>query len=165
MSKRLRILLILSLVLNLFVVGGLAGSAIMWQRAQVSRPAAALGRPALRQAAAALAPEHRRQFRKLFRSTVETLRPDMQAARKARQDVAALLAAQDLDSQTLDAAVRRSREADMRVRVALEARVMAFVKSLPAHQRIIFGKELIRVAERQRDRRIAARRARAEIEQ
>lgn len=165
MSKRLRILLILSLVLNLFVVGGVVGSAIMWQRAQVSRPAAALGRPALRQAAAALAPDYRRQFRKVFRGTIETLRPDLQAARKARQDVVALLAAQDFDGQALDAAVRRSREADMRVRVALEMRVMAFVKSLPAEQRIIFGKELVRVAERQRDRRIAARRARPEVEQ
>lgn len=160
MTKRLRIVLIASLVLNLFVVGGLVGGAIMWQRAQVTRPMAALGRPAIRQAAAALSPEYRKQFRDAFRATAQSLRPQAVAARKARQDVAALLALPGYDGAALDAAIRRSREADMQVRTALEARTMAFMKSLPAEERIAFGKELIRVAERQRERRLAARRAR-----
>lgn len=162
MSRRLRLLLILSLVLNLFVFGAIVGGAIIWHRAQQSPPAAALGRPAIRQAAAALAPEYRRQFRKAFRATAQALRPDVQAAREARQDVAALLSARDYDGQALEAAIRRAREADLRVRVALETRVVAFVQTLPADQRIAFGKELARFAERQRERRIAARRARQE---
>ncbi|MFD2430768.1 periplasmic heavy metal sensor [Sphingobium scionense] len=81
-SRTLRIVLIVSLILNVFVIGGVVGAAIMWKRVDAQRPLAGIGRPArLRQAVEALAPENRRALRQAVRAAAQSLKPEVERAR------------------------------------------------------------------------------------
>lgn len=141
MSPRaLRTLLICSLVLNIFVISGVVGVALTWQRTAAQRPltaiGAGLGRPArLRQAAMQLSPEYRRELRQTLRRTIQSLQPMMADARTARQDAGALLAAPTLDRPKLEAAMARARAADIAIRTRIETEVAAFVAGLPPGER------------------------------
>ena len=135
-SRALRILLIASLVLNVFVVGGLAGAAIMWQRLETQRPLVGLGRPArLRQAADVLAPENRRMLREAVRTAALSSRPQVEQARAARQEAARLLVQPDFDRAAFEAALARARAADLAVRTRLEEAVTDTAARLPFRER------------------------------
>jgi len=144
-SRTLRIVLIVSLALNVFVIGGLAGAAIMWQRAETQRPLPGIGRPArLRQAAEALSPENRRMVRQSIRATAQSLRPKVQEARAARIDTGRLLVQPELDRAALEAAFARARAADIAIRTGLEKAVIDAAARMPQSERERFVEALDR---------------------
>lgn len=153
MSRGMRFLLIGSLVLNLFVVGGIAGAALMWNRVETPPAQINLRRPALREAAASLSPDQRRQFRRTVGQSFRALRPEAEKARAARREVARLLTQPTLDRPALDAALAGARASDARIRLQIETDLAIFLRSLPDDQRIAFGEALVRANERQAERR------------
>jgi uncharacterized membrane protein len=137
-GRGLQILLICSLVLNVFVIGGIGGAAIMWHRAEAQRPVAAggLGRAGrLRQAAMALSPPYRRELRLTLTETMKDLRPQIQDAREARLEAGRLLDQPKLDGPALKAALDKARSADVAIRTRLETVVADFAARLPGEER------------------------------
>lgn len=135
-GRGFQILLVCSLVLNVFVVGGLVGAGVMWKQADVQRPVAGLGRGGrLRAAAQDLPQPYRRELRQTVVETMRELRPRIREARAARQEAARLLAEPTLDRAALDAALTRARSADMAVRTGLESSVVRFAGKLPQAER------------------------------
>jgi uncharacterized membrane protein len=140
-GRGLQIVLICSLVLNVFVVGGLAGAAMMWHRAEAQRPA--MGGPGfaggragrLRQAAMNLSPKYRRELRRTVVETLEGLQPQIADARAMRLEASRLLDEPRLDPAALQAALDKARGADMTIRTRLETALVKFAASLPETER------------------------------
>jgi uncharacterized membrane protein len=144
-NRTLHIVLIVSLILNVFVIGGGVGAAVMWKRVETQRPLAGIGRPArLRQAAEALSPEHRRALRQAIRAAAQSLKPQAEQARAARREAGRLLVQPELDRDALDAALGRARAADIAIRTRLEKAVVEVASRLPADQRIALAEGLDR---------------------
>lgn len=136
-GRGFQILLVCSLVLNVFVVGGLIGAGVMWKRAELQRPVPGLGRGGrLRAAARDLAQPYRGELRETVVETMRELRPRIREAREARLEAARLFAAPTLDRAALDGALTRARSADMAVRTGLEASVVRFADRLPQAERV-----------------------------
>lgn len=146
--KALRILLIVSLTLNVFVLGALGGAAFMWQRAERhERPTvAAVGGGRLRLAGERLSPEQRRAFRRALRETRRAAAPVIEQSRDARSEAARLLSEPAVDQEAVKAALARARAADFALRARLEERVVAFAASLPAEEREALAEGLERRA-------------------
>ena len=117
-SKTTRILLILSLALNLVILGGLAGMAIgHWNHGDDKVKRAYLSpNPLVR----ALEKDERKEVSKAIRRTHEERGLDRQADRANYREIVALLLAEDLDRGALTN--------------ALETRVAATVKRLGSAQ-------------------------------
>jgi uncharacterized membrane protein len=140
-GRGLQILLICSLVLNVFVVGALAGAAMMWHRVEAQRqimggPGFAGGRAGrLRQAAMNLSPKYRRELRHTLVETLEGLQPQIAEARAMRLEASRLLDEPRLDKAALQTALDKARGADMTIRTRLESAVVEFAASLPEAER------------------------------
>jgi uncharacterized membrane protein len=140
-GRGLQVLLICSLVLNVFVIGSIAGAAIMWHRAEAQRPmmggsgfgGGRGGR--LRQAAMNLSPQYRRELRRTLVETLQGLQPQIAEARAARIEAGRLLDQPKLDQNALQAALDRGRGADMTIRTRLETALVRFAASLPEAER------------------------------
>jgi uncharacterized membrane protein len=137
-SRGWKIVLVVSFVLNIFLVGGVAGGAYQWFSAQHAREAAAAPRVALRFAADGLSPERQQQFKAALREARRDARVYARAGRDARRDVLALMDAPKLDRAALDAALARAREADANLRVHVERSLVDFVAKLSPEERVIF---------------------------
>jgi uncharacterized membrane protein len=144
-GRGLQILLICSLVLNVFVVGGLAGAAIMWHRVEAQRPMmGGIGRAGrLRQAAMNLSPQYRRELRRRLVGTLQSLQPELAEARAARFEAERLLDQPKLDQAALQASFDRARTADMMIRTRLETAVVQFVAVLPETERSALAQGLV----------------------
>lgn len=140
MPRRLRLLLIASLVLNVFAVGAIAGAAIAWWR-DGTPPVARRG---IQFAGDTLDGGQRTAFRQALRTARREGRPLAQTARAARRQAAALLAAPALDLPALDAALARARIADAGLRARLERRATAFAATLSQADRIRLSQGLLR---------------------
>lgn len=144
-GRGLHILLICSLVLNIFVIGGLAGAAIVWKRAEAERPLVGAGRAGrLRQAAMNLSPQYRRELRRTIAGTLRTLKPQIEEARAARLEAGRLLVEPEFDQPAFKSALDRARTADLAIRARLEATIAEFAVSLPAEEREALGQGLMR---------------------
>ena len=135
--RKLRILLIVSLTLNIFVVGALAGGAFvwMWSGSQVPAEAAGRGGGRLGLAAAALPSEQRRAFQRALRETRRASRPLIEQSRESRSAAKRLLTQEPVNLAAVNAALAKARTADIAVRARLEERVVAFAATLPPQQR------------------------------
>jgi uncharacterized membrane protein len=135
--------LLVSLVLNLFLAGVLAGAAWRWwaaermQRAVApTAPTSAAAQPrGLRYAADELLPEQRRAYRQSLRDVRRDSAALILSARESRQEVLRLLAAPQFDSAAMAAALARTREADAALRARVEGSVVDFAKTLPPEDR------------------------------
>lgn len=144
-SRGLQVLLVCSLVLNVFAIGAMAGAAVMWKRADVERPLQGAGQPArLRQAAADLSPGHRREMRRAVVETARELRPQMLAARAARVEARGLLAGPEFDAAAFRMALERARNADFSVRSRIESRLAELAADLPQQERAKLAQALER---------------------
>jgi uncharacterized membrane protein len=90
MTPRLKILLVASLVLNVFLLGSAAGVMLMRQRLVEFAAPRAEG-PAFR-GVSALEPEQRQAFRRLMRERMDEIRPRAREAHAARRAVREALA-------------------------------------------------------------------------
>lgn len=140
--KRLHVALAISVVVNLFLLGVLAGGAV-WLRNTPSVIAAG----SLRVIGAELPRAERRAFRAALRQTRAGVRGDIEASRTERRQAADLLRHSTPDRAAIVAALARARDSDLRVRAAVELRAVDFTLSLPPTDRQRVADAMTRRAE------------------
>lgn len=143
-------LIVGSVLLNVFLLGGIAGGAWRWFATHGAMPSlmqkeARPGpRVALRFATDDLSPERRQQFVAALRAARREGRDDAREAREDRRAVLDLLAAPTLDRAALDAALARTRAADSALRAKVETGVADYAATLTPDERLKFAEGLKR---------------------
>jgi uncharacterized membrane protein len=122
--------LVISLVINLFLVCGIAGGTWRWWNT-----AGAVQGRALRFAAEGLSAEQRRNYRATLKEARREVGAAIQEARDDRREVLRLLDAPQLDRAAVMTALSRARDADMVARAKVEASVVDFAASLSLEDR------------------------------
>lgn len=147
----MKIALIVSICLNVFVLGAVAGGLVLLlQRGQVAVQAAgtqlaatpAAPRPPLAQAAAALPAPSQQAFRKSLRQTRQDLAPAVAQGAADRAELVRLLGQPQLDRDAIDAALDKARQDDLGQRQKVEAAVVDFVATLNPQERRAFVQRL-----------------------
>lgn len=133
--RPLKTLLLLSLLLNVFLIGGVAGGLYQWFGQPKPTQALAMPQQGLRQAMTQMPDERRRQLRQLLRQTRIDSQPLIIAAREARQGVVRELGADSLDRRALDAELGKSREADIALRARVDEALANFAGDLSLKER------------------------------
>ncbi len=145
MGGRLKLVLVASLVLNVFLVGAVAGAIIVRGRlAQMAAPPPPRQPAGLMRGLQALAPDDRMAFRRAMRDRAATVEPILREARAARLQAVDEFARPTFDRAAALAALARAREAEGRARAQLEEGVVAFASGLPADKREALGLALRR---------------------
>lgn len=131
--------LIVSVGLNLFLLG--IGAAVLIQRrhAEAAQPPASV-----LQAAARLDPADQAAFRKMLRQEGKRLAPELKSARAARRDAARLMAAPRYDRAAVAADLDRARTAETHARAELESAVLTFAQDLDQDERAALARALKR---------------------
>lgn len=130
---RLKTGLVASLLLNVFLVGGIAGGLFQWS-SQKAAPAPVI-QPGLGKAIAQLPDARRHQLRQMLRETRKENRPLILASRQAHLAVLQQLQAPELDRKALDTDLDRARNADITLRSRVDATLAEFAASLPPDER------------------------------
>ncbi len=125
-------LILASLLLNLFLICSIAGSAYMLFANHQTHKA---GQNALRFAAEDLNPEQQRSFKKSLREARREAKPLLETANEARTEVRKLIAEPNFDRQAVEVALAKTREADRAVRMKIEVTLINFAESLSAEDR------------------------------
>ncbi|SAK96888.1 membrane protein [Caballeronia fortuita] len=134
MSPRtLKTLAVVSLVLNVFLIGSIAGGAYRLFAHQRTETAQQRG---IRFAAADLSAERQRELRDALRKTRRESAPLIRDARDGRIDLARILAAREFDRRALDDALARTRDADVALRARIEGAVADFASTLTPDERV-----------------------------
>jgi uncharacterized membrane protein len=131
MKRWQSVLLIVSLVLNIFLVGTIAGG--LWRWTHHAGQGARVGWRV--NAAAALPRDQARTFRRAVRATVHANAGAVAEGRAARAEAARLFVQPQFDSAAVLAQLARARVADGIVRGQLETTVVTFAATLPPDQR------------------------------
>jgi uncharacterized membrane protein len=128
MKRWQSILIVVSLVLNIFLIGTVAGGLWRWthQGARVGWRV---------RAAASLPDDQAKAFRHAVRGTVRSSGDVVDEGRAARAEAARLFAQPQFDSAAVQAQLARARAADAMLRGRLETTVVAFAATLPPDQR------------------------------
>jgi len=136
----LRRWLVASLVLNVFIVGAVAGGAARWWFTERSVAATEPSR-GLRHAADDLPAEQRRSFLVGLRNARRAVAEPLQAAREGRQEVLRLMREPRFEADALAQTLARTRAADMAARERFEAAVVDFATTLspPDRQKLAAG--------------------------
>ena len=137
-----KILLGLSLTLNLFVIGAVAGVLIL--RQQILSHAIA-GDP-LMSAAAALSPARRDAFKALLSEKLQSVRPGLRDARMARRQAMAIMRSEPFDRAGASADLARARADDVAARETVEEAFLDFSAHLAPSERTALAKGLARSA-------------------
>jgi uncharacterized membrane protein len=133
-----------SVLLNVFLLGAIAGGAWRWFAVHGTAQAPHAQRLALRFATDELTPERQQQFLDTLRAARREDREYARAGREDRRQVLDLLAAPQLDRPALDAALARTREADSAMRAQVESAVADYAASLTPEERVTFAAGLER---------------------
>jgi uncharacterized membrane protein len=143
MSRRaLVIALIVSLAINVFVIGGLAGAVLMgYGRLGPPGPP---GPPRLNGMGAALSPEHREAWQAAVRGAVQTAGPQLRQARALRKQAWDAVAADPANPQAAQAALAQSRNLELAARGVMDRAVVDFAATLPAPERAKLAEALSR---------------------
>ncbi|MBZ9850146.1 periplasmic heavy metal sensor [Mesorhizobium sp. CA14] len=131
-----------SLVLNVFLIGALAGGA-GWLIGK-SNPGYSL-----ESAGGRLPAADRKVFRQALREVRRESRDVILDGQAARREAANLLQQPTLDTNALAAALERARNADLTVRTRLEQRIIEFAASGSPEDRRLLADALLRRAGRQ----------------
>lgn len=134
MSARTRLLLIGSLVLNLFLIGAGVGAAIYGRRLLHDYAGERPPTP-LAIAARSLAPAVRERLKAHMRGEALKVRPDFDAARQARNQAAQLAAAPVFDRNAVTERLAEARQDETRARLALEAALLDFMQTASPEDR------------------------------
>ena len=148
-DRSLKIGLIVSIILNVFLIGGIAGGLAFWRlNPQVHAAAAPAGGPpqrrALRFAADELAPEQRAAFLQALRQARRASLAQVQEAQAHRRDLAGLIGAVPFDRAAVIGALDGARTADIAVRTRLETAVVDYAVGLSPADRAVFVRGLAR---------------------
>jgi len=133
-ARSLKPWLLVSVLLNVFLIGGVGGGLYHWMVS--ARPAeAVVNQHGLRQAMFKLPPERRRELRQLLRHNHDDSQPLIMAGREARLGVIKQLEAPSLDREALVAELAKAREADMALRALVDSTLAQFANTLPQDER------------------------------
>lgn len=137
-DRSFRILVICLLVLNTFLIGGLAGGGLTWIRSsQVPAGAMPLG-------GEQLPSSQRKALRAALNEARKDERQTVLEAQQAKIDAASLLGQPVLDTEALAAALARARNADVALRMKVEQRAVGFAATLSYDERRALAESLIR---------------------
>lgn len=131
--RTLKTLAAVSLALNVFLIGSIAGGAY---RLFAHQRAEAAQQRGIRFAAADLSAERQRELRDALRNTRRESQPLIRDARDGRIDIAHILAAPNFDRNALDDALARTRDADVALRARVERTVADFAATLTPDERL-----------------------------
>jgi uncharacterized membrane protein len=139
-----KMLLVGSLVLNVFLIGGVAGAAYQYFVAHGGKTVAAQQQQprALRFAADELSEARQKEFVEALKTSRRDARQYAREGREDRLEVLRLLAAPQLDRVALDMALNRTREADIALRSRVEQGVADFAATLTPDERAKFAEGL-----------------------
>lgn len=137
-------LMVGSVLLNVFLLGAIAGGAWRWLAAHATAQAPQAQRLALRFATDELPPERQQQFLDTLKTARRQGREYAREGRDDRRQVLDLLAAPQLDRPALDAALARTREADSALRAQVESAVANYAATLTPEERVKFAEGLER---------------------
>ena len=139
-----KIVLMASLVLNVFLLGAIVGGAYQWFAAHGRDRGVVVAqqRTALRFAAEPLPAERQKAFVDGLKNARRDGRQFAREGREGRRDVLRLLAAPQFDRTALDAAPARTREADSSLRAKVEDSVADFAATLSPEERVAFAESL-----------------------
>jgi uncharacterized membrane protein len=134
MSRGMKTLLVISLLLNVFLLGAgvsalVFGKRLLHERAFINQPSP------LNVAARSLEPEVRDKLKAHMRSQALTVRPDLMAARQARQQAAEQAAAPTFDRAAVAAKLAEARDDEARARIKLETSLLDFMQTMTPDQR------------------------------
>jgi uncharacterized membrane protein len=140
MSRRaLVIALIVSVALNLFVVGGVAGAALMLFRMQGGPPLAPPHPPPTfamaEDVGSQLTPEHREQWMTTLKDAAVAAGPRLRQSHDLRREAWNRLAADPVDTQAVMAELTRARDLELQARGDIDRAVVTFAGGLPADER------------------------------
>ncbi|MDR6391040.1 periplasmic heavy metal sensor [Paraburkholderia phenoliruptrix] len=141
-SRSWKVVLVVSLVLNVFLLGAIAGGVYRWYAAREAAAPLAAQQRALRFAAETLSPARQKAFADSLKNGRREGRQYGREAREARREVLRLLAAPQLDRAALDAALARTRAADSNLRATVESSVADFAATLSPQERVEFADSL-----------------------
>ncbi len=149
MSDRLKIGLIVSIILNVFLIGGIAGGLAFWRlNPQVHAAAAPAAGPqqrrALRFAADELGPQQQHAFRQALREARMDSLPSLREGQAHRRDLVGLIGADRFDRSAVMNALGGARSADAAVRTRLETAIVDFAAGLTPADRAAFVQGLAR---------------------
>ncbi len=140
----LRRWLVGSLVVNVFIVGAVAGGAGRWWLAERGLGAAEPARSSLRHAADDLPAEQRRGFMLGLRNARRAVAEPLRVAREGRQEVLRLMREPRFEADALAQALARTRVADMAARERFEGAVVDFATTLSPAERLKLADGLAR---------------------
>jgi uncharacterized membrane protein len=142
MDRRLKVLLVVSLVFNVFLVGAVAGAMVVRHRLAEIAPPPGQRAGGLMRGLWALEPADRDAFRQAMRGRATNAEPLLRAARKARREAADEFAKPTFNQAAALAALTRARTAETAARAQLEEGVVGFAAGLPAGKREALGQSL-----------------------
>lgn len=142
MSRRaLLIALIVSLAVNVFVLGGFAGAVFMGLF-RPHGPPPMQGPPHLAAIGEALDPSHRDAWISTVRQTAQSTRPKLQQARDLRRQAWQALSNDPVDPQAAVASLDQARTLEFQARAEMDRAVVGFAATLPAEERRRLGEAL-----------------------
>lgn len=143
--------LLVSLALNLFLIG--AGAGVLIYSRAVPQAVSASGPPPrapLRAMAESLAPEHRAPFRASVRRSLDASLGDVQEARRLRAEAYDLMSAPNFDPAAVLDRLDRARGLEMGARRRVEADMIAYSATLQPAERASMAETMRLVMERMR---------------
>lgn len=142
-DRRLTLLLVASLLGNLFAAGVIGGGLLMLSHRD-ARPAAGMPHRPVADAGAALPdPDHAR-FAHLMRRLLRDNRDLTRTARESRETAADLFVQPQFDADAVNAALQRARDADLALRARVETGAVGFAATLPIDERALLAAGLAR---------------------
>lgn len=131
MKRRTMILLVASLVVNVFLIGLIGGTVWHWTHDR------GMGfRSGWRMRVAESLPQPQRQIlRQAIHDTVRQALPRLRESGAARAEAARLFVQPQFDANAINAKLDQARASDMQLRTDLEHRMIQFAATLPQDQR------------------------------
>jgi uncharacterized membrane protein len=126
-AGNLKVLLTISVVVNLFALGALGGGAAMWVATSQRHPLRAAGDP--------LPSADRLRFHQMLKAVNQQARPLQKSARDNRRAAALLFVQPTFDAAAVADALSRARDADLSVRTQVETALVGFAATLPQTER------------------------------
>ena len=147
--RNLKIALAVSVTLNVFVLGAVAGGLIIGGRALQERREA---RAPVFAMAQSLDEATRERVTETLRDTALTSREDFRAARAARREAVELASAETFDRAAIEAALARSHQMEDGGRQRLEASLLDLMADMPQAERQVLAPALARRGHGERGR-------------
>ena len=123
--------LIVSLIVNVFLLGIIAGSVWHWTH---DRGMGFRGGWRMR-VAESLPPEQAQALRETVRNTIKQAMPRLRESRAARAEAARLFVQPQFDANAINAKLDLARASDIALRTDIEHRMVQFAATLPQDQR------------------------------